>query len=151
GVWKSTNAGASWTRVGDTMANLTVSSLAMNPTAPAQIVAGTGEGYYNADAGRGAGIFKTTDSCATWTQLAATNNPNFYYVNDVVWSPNTGYIYAATQTGIWRSTNGGTSWVTILATTIPTGGCLDLALRTDVPAGTDWLIAACGTFTTSTL
>src|SRR5262249_29157042 len=154
GVWKSTNAGAAWTPVGDTMANLTVSSLAMNPTSPAQILAGTGEGDYNADAGRGAGIFKTTDSGATWTQLAATNNANFYYVNDIVWSPNTGYIYAATQTGIWRSTNGGTSWAIILSTTTPTsalpGGCLDLALRTDV-ASTDWLIAACGTFATSTL
>jgi hypothetical protein len=153
GVWKSTNAGASWTAMGDAMANLAVSSLAMNPAAPAEILAGTGEGYYNLDAARGAGIFKTTNAGATWTQLAATNNANFYYVNDVVWSPNTGYVYAATQTGIWRSTNGGTSWASILNTSIPSpgllGGCLDLALRTDV--ATDWLIAACGTFTTSAL
>jgi hypothetical protein len=146
GVWKTTNAGTSWTAVGDAMANLAVSSLAMNPSSPAQILAGTGEGYYNIDAVRGAGIFQTTSAGASWTQLGATNNANFYYVNDIVWSPNTGYIYAATGTGIWRSTNGGTTWASILNPSL-VGGCLDLALRTDV--ANDWLIATCGTFVQS--
>jgi hypothetical protein len=144
GVWKSTNAGASWTPVGDAMANLAVSSMAMNPAAPSQILAGTGEGYYNIDAVRGAGIFKTTNSGGTWTQLTATNNANFYYVNDIVWSLTTGFVYAATRTGVWRSTNGGTTWTSILNSVLA-GGCLDLALRTDVP-GDDWLLATCGTF-----
>src|SRR5262249_4489000 len=83
GVWKSTDAGASWTAIGDALANLVVNSLAMSPTDSTLMLAGTGEGVYNGDALRGAGIFKTTDSGSTWAQLSATNTSNFYYVNRI--------------------------------------------------------------------
>jgi len=48
-------------------------------------------------------------------------------------------IYAATITGVWMSSNGGTTWTQSLGNLNP--GCQDLALRTDTP--TDYLFAAC--------
>ncbi len=141
GVWKTTNAGASWVPVSDTMANIAVVSLAMDPTNPAILYAGTGEGSFNIDAIRGAGIFKSTDSGATWTQLAATTGSNFHYVNDLIVAPsNAQIVVAATSTGIFVSSDGGTSF-TQRSTEIR---CLDLAVTTIT--GTDTWLAGCGNF-----
>jgi len=143
GVWKTTNGGALWTPLNDLMANIAVNSLAMDPKNPNVIYAGTGEGYFNIDGIRGAGVFKTTDGGATWTRLASTTTADFYYVNDIVVSPASSQrIYAATGAGVFRSLDGGASWTRILTTTV-TGGCLDLAIRTD--KASDYLFAACGT------
>jgi PKD repeat protein len=111
GVWKTTNSGASWFPLNDFMANLAVSCMAMDPTDPNTIYAGTGEPTYNADAIRGAGIFKTTDGGATWFQLSATANSSYLYVSRLSIDPNNGQtILAATRSGIFRTTNGGTNW-----------------------------------------
>src|ERR1035438_3878512 len=80
GVWKSTNNGAAWFPLDDFMADLAISTLAMDPANPNIIYAGTGEAMYNLDAVRGAGIFKTTDGGTTWTQLLATANSSYQYV-----------------------------------------------------------------------
>lgn len=60
GVWKSLDGGNSWNPLTDMMANIAVSTLAAASDFSV-IYAGTGEGYYNIDARRGAGIFVTTD------------------------------------------------------------------------------------------
>jgi uncharacterized protein (TIGR03437 family) len=155
GVWKTTNAGASWTPIADLIANLTVNALAMDPRNPDVLYAGTGEGYFNYDFVRGAGVFKTTDGGATWTRLQSTATANFYFVNDLLVSPvSSQRVYAATRTGLWRSTDGGATWSQALDPTTSsnrtvTGGCLELAARTDQT--TDYLFAACGTFEQSTI
>src|SRR4030095_3145319 len=73
GGWKSTNSGKSWMAFGDLLPNVAVSSLAFDPTNPQVIYSGTGEGYFNSDSTRGAGIFKTTDGGSSWVQLASTS------------------------------------------------------------------------------
>ena len=111
GVWKTTNAGQSWSEVDDFMANLAVSTLVINPTNPNIMYAGTGEGFYNGDGIRGAGIFKSTNGGATWNQLPATANNNWYYVNRLSISPTSNStLLAATRSGIWRSINAGNTW-----------------------------------------
>ena len=144
GVWKTTNGGGSWRPLDDLMANLAIGSLAMDPADSNTLYAGTGEGYFNSDSVRGAGIFKTTDGGLNWSRLAATaNSPDFYYVNDLAISPRDPQrVYAATRTGVWRSLDAGATWTRTLDPKV-TGGCLDLALRTDT--GADALFASCGT------
>jgi photosystem II stability/assembly factor-like uncharacterized protein len=164
GVWKTTNGGGSWSALDDTMLNLAVTSLAMDPNDPQTIYAATGEGFFNIDSVRGLGIFKTTDGGATWTQLAGTVSgvPTgaFYYVNDVVISPNdSSRIYAATRTGVWRSSDAGASWEIAIsngnqiadAPVKSNGsgvGCTELAIREDTGPGpdSDVLLAAFGSF-----
>ncbi|MGH7969862.1 MAG: hypothetical protein ACREIC_14150, partial [Limisphaerales bacterium] len=110
GIWKSTNNGVSWYPLNDFMANLAVSCMVMDPTNSNTLYAGTGEAMYNADAIRGAGIFKTTDGGTTWTQLAATANSSYQYVGRLAISPtNSQVILAATRSGIFRSTDAGTT------------------------------------------
>ncbi len=106
GIWKSTNGGASWNPKGDLLPNLAVCSLAMDPTNSSVLYAGTGEGFFNFDAVRGAGIMKSTDAGETWSQLNGPNRDKFYYINDIVIAPS-GHVYAAARSGVWRSTNGG--------------------------------------------
>jgi hypothetical protein len=53
GVWKTTNAGASWIAIADLLPNIAVNSLAIDPSDTDVIYAGTGEGYFNEDAVRG--------------------------------------------------------------------------------------------------
>lgn len=116
GVWRSTNSGTSWQPLTGFSANLAANCIVADPLNPNTIYVGTGEGFFNADALRGAGIFVTTNGGTTWTQLPSTNNSNFNFVNRLAISANGMTILAATGSGLFRSTNGGLAWTT------PTGG-----------------------------
>ena len=155
GVWKTTDGGEWWEPVSDDLANIAVNSMAMDPTDPETLYVGTGEGYFREEVRgtwlplQGEGIFKTTDGGGTWTQLQATATDDFLWVNDLVISPHDSRrVYAATRTGVWRSEDGGETWLRIHEATAK-GGCLDLALRTD-RAG-DALFASCGTLDRATV
>ncbi|TGE26485.1 T9SS type A sorting domain-containing protein [Hymenobacter metallicola] len=118
GLWKTTNGAATtptWQSVDNFFSNLAVTAIAFNPANPNIMYFGTGEGYYNADAVRGLGIWKSVDHGATWTQLSSTARSSiFQYVLKLVVHPVTGDVYAATRGGLMRSTNGGTSWEKVL-------------------------------------
>lgn len=116
GLWKSNNAASAtptWSKVDDTFANLAISTLAYDPSNPDIMYFGTGEGFFNGDAIRGLGIWKSTNHGATWTQLASTNNNSvFYYTYKIVVDAN-GWIYAATGLGLRRSKDGGATWAAV--------------------------------------
>jgi hypothetical protein len=146
GVWKTTDGGATWRPLGDFLPSISVHWLALDPKDPETIYAGTGDNVGATFTIRGAGIFKSSDSGASWSVLPGTaNDPNFYVVNRVMVSPNdSSHIYAATTTGVWMSTDGGASFTQTLPRIAPNSGCEDLVMRTD--QGTDSLFAACGRF-----
>lgn len=147
GIWKTTNGGTTWAPKADLLANIAVSSLAMDPSNSSVLYAGTGEGFFNVDAVRGLGIYKSTDAGETWNPLGTTNvlPSNFLQVNDIVVSSlNPSRIYAATRQGVFRTLDGGANWSQVVFFTA-NGGCTDLAIRTDQP--TDYVYAACGIFT----
>lgn len=149
GVWKTTNGGAQWNPTGDFLPSLAFSSLALSPANPSVLYAGSGEGVFNGDAVRGAGVFKTTNGGKSWKRLPATNNSDFFYVNDLVVSKSkASRVYAATRTGVWRSLDAGVTWKRILNPNVQ-GGCLDLALRTDL--ANDVLLASCGNLAPATV
>ena len=138
GVWKSVDAGATWVPTTDLVPTDYIGSMAMSPTDPNTIYAGTGEPY-SGDGRRGLGILKTTDAAANWTRLPNTANSNFYYVNKIVIPP-TGNIYAATDTGVYRSSDGGNTWTKSLSEFY----CYEMAVRQDQTTA-DYLFANCST------
>lgn len=142
GVWKSTDAGATWMTSTDlSMSNLAVVTLAFDPKNSNTIYAGTGEGVGNADAVRGAGLFKSTDAGVTFTQIPSTNTPDFHYTMKVLVSPrNPNRLYVGTRTGVWRSINGGSTWTNLIANAA--GGCTDMAMQERRSIG--FLFASCG-------
>jgi photosystem II stability/assembly factor-like uncharacterized protein len=118
GIWRTDDAGASWLPVDDMMANLAVTCMLMDPNDPNLIYAGTGEGFGNLDAIRGAGIFRTTDG-STWSQIAATAQPRFRYVNRLAVDSDSQVMLVATNAGLFRSTDAGrTTWTRVLSEAI---------------------------------
>jgi photosystem II stability/assembly factor-like uncharacterized protein len=153
GIWKSTNSGASWQPKGDLLVNIAVNSLIQDPADENVLYAGTGEGFFNGDAVRGQGIFKSTDFGETWTQLASTNNSDFFFVQKLAATRKKDKgdkgkqrIYAATRTGLFRSSNGGTTWTKALDATA-VNGCMDIAMEEK----NGYVFVSCGTFAQATV
>lgn len=131
GLWYNddiTNANSSWQHVSSLWGNLSISAIAFDPVNAGTIYVGTGEGYgSNTSTSRGYGIWKSTDSGQTFNRL--TNTSTYYYVNDLVVRNESGnsVVYAAvdanyfggnwqglTSYGLFRSTNGGSSWTNVI-------------------------------------
>jgi photosystem II stability/assembly factor-like uncharacterized protein len=153
GIWKSSNGGASWQPKADLLVNIAVNSIIQDPMLDNVLYAGTGEGFFNIDAVRGQGIMKSTDYGDTWSQLPSTDTPDFYYVNKLAATrhPKKQRIYAATRTGLHRSTNGGKTWTRVINAQ-PVNGCFDLAIQhyqDDVTP--KYVFAACGSFAQATV
>jgi photosystem II stability/assembly factor-like uncharacterized protein len=109
GLFVTRNAGKAWSPLNDFFPSLSVSSLVADPTNPDTIYVGTGEGFYNADALSGLGIFVTHDGGASFEQLGAT--ADWGAVNRIAISPaDPSTLLAASWAGIYRSTDGGLSW-----------------------------------------
>lgn len=114
GVWRTDDGGESWVPVDDFMANLAVTAMVMDPTNVDVIYAGTGEGFSNLDALRGAGIFRTTDG-VHWQQISSTAGVDFQAVNRLAISKDGEVLLAATRTGLFRSAdNDRLSWAKVL-------------------------------------
>ncbi|MEP1032303.1 T9SS type A sorting domain-containing protein [Ekhidna sp.] len=142
GIWFNNNitdAQSSWQNVDDFMANLAVTTLAYDPTNTQVFYAGTGEGYFNGGSVRGAGIFKSTDGGANWSQVSSTATSTFNFVQRVVVT-SSGTILASTRDdGVQRSIDGGTSWTTVLnasstGASTSRGNDLEIAANGDVYA-----------------
>jgi photosystem II stability/assembly factor-like uncharacterized protein len=118
GVWKTTDAGQSWTNLTDDLPSIATTTIAMVQSQPDIMYVGTGEGFVSNSIVNifGDGIFKTEDGGDTWTQLASTDgNSNFRYVNRLIVHPeNPNILIAATNEAIFKSTNGGDTWQNVL-------------------------------------
>lgn len=125
GMWKTSDAGATWINKTPNLPNLATTVLAQAASNLNIIYCGTGEGFYNADAVNGSGIFKSIDHGETWAQLFSTANFDFSNVNRIIVDPNNSDIVLActnsgpnsstNPAGVHRSTNGGASWTRVLS------------------------------------
>ncbi len=117
GLWKTTNALATqptWAAVNNFLDNLSITYLLQHPAQPQIMYLCTGEaGYSNIDGLRGLGVFKSTNAGTTWTQLPATNLPNFYQCFKMAITQQ-GDLFVATTTGLYRSNNSGGSFTKVL-------------------------------------
>ena len=123
GIWKTTNfksTNPTWTPVNESMGSLAVCALTQNPSKPDTIYAGTGEGWFNSDAVRGNGIWKSTDDGATWNQVALSDSSqtshHFDFVQDLAMT-SSNILFATGRPsvycnvgGVLRSADGGKSW-----------------------------------------
>ena len=137
GIWKTTNfkdASPTWTPFNDFFENIAVSSLVQDPNNPDVMYFGTGEGWFNGDAVRGMGIWKSTDAGNSWSQLASTENPAFYYVQDLAIDVN-GHLYASTREGgLRKSVDGGNTFMEVLSFAVggtPTNRAADIEIGAD--------------------
>ncbi len=141
GLWVTSDITATtiqWTKINDFMDNLAISCIAQNPVNPKEIYAGTGEGFLNADAVQGLGVWKSTDGGATWTHIAGTEP--FKFINAILVDRNSN-VYIAGETdlfvgfGVEKSSNGGATWTNVISSS-EAGADLQLAANGDVYAST---------------
>lgn len=148
GVYKTTNGGASWFPVGDGMSNLAVGALAVDPTNPNILYAGTGDrGYQMIGALPGNGLHKSIDGGLTWTHLSATDtsgSDHFEYTSEIALNPaQPSHLYVATYAGIFRSLDSGTSFSKVFGAFFGGEDCRDLAVKPGSPSA-DIVLVSCG-------
>jgi PKD repeat protein len=136
GLWKTDNIYGSpveWRAINDYFDNMAITTIAYNPINKDTMYFGTGEGYYNADAIAGDGIWKSVDGGETWSQLSATTGSAFSYIQKIVVDSNEN-IYASTRSGgVRRSTDHGTTWTKVLGSgvTASTNSSADIELASN--------------------
>jgi photosystem II stability/assembly factor-like uncharacterized protein len=120
GIWKSTNAGASFKPVFDKYTQ-SIGALAIDQKNPKTIYAGTGESNMRNSVSIGDGLYKSTDGGDNWTRIGLDstehiskvlidpNNSNIVYVSapGPLWSD-------SKHRGLYKSTDAGKTWETIL-------------------------------------
>jgi uncharacterized repeat protein (TIGR01451 family) len=128
GIWKTTNGGLSWTALTDFQPSLSIGSVTLDPTNPNTVYAGTGEENFSGDSYGGAGILKSTDGGAHWSQITGPfvfNTNGGSHIGSLAVSPSDNrLILAAVESfggtipwggAVMRSTDGGSTWTATLS------------------------------------
>ena len=121
GVWKTTDAGATWMPLTDATPISSVGALAIAPSDHNVIYVGTGEAAPRGDMTYGDGVYKTVDGGKTWSHvgLADSRQIGALVVDprnaDTVLVAAFGHAFgASSERGIYRTTDGGKSWTRVL-------------------------------------
>lgn len=152
GVWRSDDAGASWTPLTDDMPTQAVGALAVDPTNDDVIYVGTGEANFANHSRYGLGLYKSTDGGATWEHLAEGVFGGRCFSRLLIDPTNTAVLYASItraggfpelaaakghpgatgDLGVFKSLDGGVNW-TRLSGGLPNLSTTDLALDPSDP------------------
>ena len=140
GVWKTEDAGVTWTNVSDGYVNTSsVGALAVSDSDPSVIYAGMGESTIRADVSHGDGVYRSTDRGRTWVHLGLADTRHISEIRIHPRDPDRVYVAALghafgpnSERGVYRSTDGGASWERVLYRDDRTGAA-DLALDTRNP------------------
>jgi len=133
GVWKTDDAGRTWTPIFDAQPTQSIGALAVAPSDPNVLYVGSGEGLQRPDLSVGDGMYKSTDGGKTWTHLGLTDgrqiaailvdpgdaNRLFVAVLGHPYGPNA-------ERGVYRSSDGGATFEKVLFRDADTGA-IDLA------------------------
>jgi photosystem II stability/assembly factor-like uncharacterized protein len=122
GVWKTENAGRTWVPISDEGIPIgSIGAIAVAPSNPNIVYVGTGEVDIRSQHSYGIGMYKSTDAGKTWTHigLEATRQIGRVVVDPAnanrVYVAALGHVYAANpDRGVYRSTDGGTTWKKVL-------------------------------------
>lgn len=131
GIWKSTNYGQTWDNISDGQLPgdaTSIGALAVAPSNPKIIYAGTGESDIRGDVDTGTGVYKSPDAGKTWKYAGLRDthstmalvidprDPNTVYVGSM------GHVFKAnTERGVFKTTDGGKSWKKMLFVDSNTG------------------------------
>ncbi len=146
GIWKTTNAGASFKPIFDKYCQ-SIGAMAIDQKNPRVIYAGTGESNMRNSVSIGDGLYKSTDAGDNWTKIGLDSTE---HISKIIIDPkNSDIIYIAapgplwsdgTHRGLYKSTDAGKTWNKILYINEKTG-CADIAVdpeNTNIIYATTW-------------
>ncbi|HEV8362872.1 MAG TPA: hypothetical protein VGQ52_05110 [Gemmatimonadaceae bacterium] len=139
GIWKTTDGGTNWSAIFDGFPVQSIGALAIAPSDPNVIWAGTGEAFIRSHISLGDGIYKSTDAGANWTKVGLDSTGRIGRViihpqnSDVVYVCALGHAYGPQpDRGVFRTMDGGRRWEKVLFVNDSTG-CGDLAIDPNNP------------------
>ena len=128
GVWKTENAGVTWTPVFDNEGSYSIGCVVLDPKNPNVVWVGTGENNSQRSVGYGDGVYKSIDGGKTWAKMGLKNSE---HIGKIVIDPrDSDTVYVAAQGPLWgpggdrglyKTTDGGKTWAKILAISDDTG------------------------------
>ena len=135
GIWKTTDSGQTFTPIFDHQPVQAIGALAVSPSDPKIVWAGTGEAWAIRDADvMGDGVYKSSDSGATWTHMGLTETGRIGRILIHPTNPDIVFVCALGRTtgpqqerGVYRTTDGGKTWQRVLFVN-PNTGCSGLAM-----------------------
>ncbi len=139
GVWETIDAGRTWQPIFDSQPIGSIGALAVAPSNPKVIYAGTGEADMRSDIAQGEGMFKSIDGGKTWLQIGLKDSQQIGRVivhpdnPDLVYVAALGHPYGPNaERGVFRTTDGGKTWKKVLGPSSDTGAT-DLAFEPGNP------------------
>jgi photosystem II stability/assembly factor-like uncharacterized protein len=127
GVWKTTDGGGTWSPLFDQEPSLAIGAVATDPSTLGTVYAGTGEANRSIDAYAGLGLFKSTDGGAGWAKIGGNQFDGCYFADVAVKGDDPNVLLAAPTSiqgrynktcpsaGVFRSTDGGSTWTRVLS------------------------------------
>ena len=139
GLWKTINAGTTFTPLFDHEKVVSLGDLAIAPSDPKVLYLGTGEQNARNSISAGAGVYKSTDAGKTWTLVGLENTQS---IGRIVVDPrdaNVAYVAAVGHTwapnkerGLYKTTDGGKTW-TLVKFVSDRAGFIDVAMDPSDP------------------
>ncbi|MCF8369317.1 MAG: hypothetical protein K9G76_09770 [Bacteroidales bacterium] len=117
GVWKTTNAGVTWSSLFDKQTSYSIGCLTIDPTNPHIVWVGTGENIGGRHVGFGDGVYRSEDGGTTWQNMGLKKSEHISKI--IVHPSNSNIIWVAAQGPLWtkggerglyKSIDGGKSW-----------------------------------------
>ena len=140
GVWKTTNAGESWTNITDGDLDVgPIGEIAIAPSDKNVIYVGTGSAEVRGNISVGNGVYKSVDGGDSWTHMGLPDSHHIRRIEvhptdpDVVYVTALGHIFGPNEErGVYRSTDGGETWEKVLYVSEHTGA-IDLRMDPSNP------------------
>ena len=139
GVWKSANAGITWSPIFDAQKVASIGAIEVAPSDHSILYVGTGETDIRSDIGMGDGIYKSLDAGKTWRNIGLRDSKHIGRILVHPKDANTVFVAALGHTygpnaerGVYRSKDGGTKWQKVLDRG-PEIGAVDLAWDPNAP------------------
>jgi len=139
GIWKTTDGGVHWDPIFDSQPVSSIGALAIAPSNPSIVWAGTGEPWIRSHISVGQGVYKSTDAGKTWTLMGLEKTGRISRVvidpknPDVVLVAALGHAYGPQpERGVFRTTDGGKTWQRVLFTD-ENSGCAHLEMDPNDP------------------
>lgn len=128
GVWKTTDAGNTWSNISDGFFGGSVGAIAVSEFDNNVIYVGNGEVTVRGNVSSGDGMWKSVDAGKTWQNIGLKNSRHIPRVrihpknSDIVYAAVLGDLYkSSTERGIYKSINGGISWKKVLYSNADSG------------------------------
>jgi len=128
GVWKTVNSGTTWKPIFDHYGSYSIGCVTVDPRNPSVVWVGTGEANSQRSVGYGDGVYKSLDGGENFTRVGLEASEHIARIvidprdSNVVYAAAEGPLWApGGDRGLYRTTDGGTTWDRVLEVSENTG------------------------------